>query len=347
MSGERNLPGLDLGLLERHLAARGLDVDEGDLSARLIAGGRSNLTYAVSDKWHDWVLRRPPLSHVLASAHDMGREFRVISALTPTDLPVPPPVLSCEDPEVLGAPFYLMERVEGVPYRLAAQLEPLGEARTRAITERMVDTLADLHRIDPEAVGLAGFGRPTGFLERQVRVWKRQLDGSRTRNLAHAHELHDLLVAHVPPTSRASIVHGDYRLDNLLIDDSDSVTAVLDWEMATLGDPLTDVALMMVYQEVAGWPRGGLLGDAPNAPGYLTADEIFERYAARAAVDAPSISFYMALAYFKLGAIIEGIHCRAVQGGTATPASDDLGDLVVPLFAAGRRILDQGRARVP
>jgi aminoglycoside phosphotransferase (APT) family kinase protein len=206
--------------------------DRRPLQGRLIAGGRSNLTYEVSDGTRSWVVRRPPLGHVLATAHDMAREYRVITALPDTSVPVPLSYALCTDPDVLGAPFYVMSAVNGVAYRTADQLSAVGPARARAIAERMVGTLALLHAVVPAEVGLADFGRPEGFLARQVRRWKKQLDASRSRPLPGIDELHDLLAANTPDGTSPTIVHGDYRI-NRLVGTMRVIAAVLDWEMAT------------------------------------------------------------------------------------------------------------------
>ena len=328
------VPGLDLDRLGAHLASV-LGTLAGPLDARLIAGGKSNLTYEVTDGTRHWVVRRPPLGHVLATAHDMGREHTVMTALRDTDVPVPETFLLCEDPGVIGAPFYVMERVAGTPYRSRRQLEPLGAERTRAISTRMTDTLAALHRVDPAEVGLAGFGRPEGFLERQVRRWQKQLDASRSRDLAGADDLHAALEASLPAESPAGIVHGDYRLDNLLVDDEDRVAAVIDWEMATLGDPLTDVALLVVYQRMAEQLGGAAVADASTADGFLTNEEMLARYATGSGRDLSAMGFYLGLAYFKIAVILEGIHYRHVHGQTVGSGFDTVGAAVEPLIAAG------------
>jgi aminoglycoside phosphotransferase (APT) family kinase protein len=335
----RQLPGLDLARLEEYVDRRVPGLRHGNLQAELITGGRSNLTYRITDGEWRWVLRRPPLGHVLETAHDMRREHRVLSALQNSPVPVPRPVLLCEDAEVIGAPFYVMDHVDGTPLRRAADLEVRGAPRTTAICEAMVDTLADLHSISPTEIGLEDFGRPQGFVGRQVHRWKRQLDQSRSRPLKNADELYDELAAVVPTDSRAAIVHGDYRLDNLLVDNADRVTAVLDWEMATLGDPLTDVALLMVYQTLATWPGAEAISDAPRAPGYLGAPQILERYAGASEVDTSRMSFYYALGCFKLAAILEGIYYRDVQGQSVEQGMGDVGEYVEPLLKAGREAL--------
>ncbi|MDH2392589.1 phosphotransferase family protein [Streptomyces sp. HNM0663] len=342
MPTTQQLPGLDPARLapwfRRTVAGAG-----GDLTARLIAGGRSNLTYEVTDGLRTWIVRRPPLGHVLATAHDMSREYRVMTALRNTGVPVPATYALCTDEQVLGAPFYVMERVAGTPYRHAAELERLGRERTRVISTRLVDTLSTLHEVDPDAVDLAGFGRPEGFAGRQVGRWKKQLDASYTRHLPAAAELHARLRADVPPDSAPGIVHGDYRLDNVLTDDRDRPAAVVDWEMATLGDPLTDLALMVLYQRLGTLLGPNAVTDASSAPGFLTEGEIVERYAANSTRDLSRFGFYLGLASFKLAAIVEGIHCRHLHGQTVGPGFESIGEAVTPLLEAGLTSLKEYR----
>lgn len=333
--------GLDLTALHTWLTANHPALASGELSASLITGGKSNLTYTVSDGSRDFVVRRPPLGHVLATAHDMGREYTVMAALAPTDVPVPQMLARCEDVDVIGAPFYVMEKVEGTPYGRAAQLEPLGAARTRAITERMVDTLATLHAVDYQSVGLGDFGRPDGYLERQISRWKKQLDSSRSRDLPGMDDLIAQLEATIPAAGDGTIVHGDFRLDNLLVNDADQIAAVLDWEMSTLGDPLTDVAVLLAYQQLAevAPPSGAsaaMVTDAPVAPGYLTRDEVLKRYTDQSGRDVSDIGFHLGLAFFKLAVILEGIHYRHAHGQTVGAGFDGIGDMIEPLIAAGR-----------
>lgn len=337
--------GLDTDALAAWLETERPGLLSGPLEATLVTGGKSNLTYTVTDGTADVIVRRPPLGHVLATAHDMVREHRVITALGPTDVPVPQTYALCEDETVVGAPFYVMERVDGTPYNRATQLEALGPDRTRTITERMIDTLVALHAVDPADVGLGDFGRPDGYLERQVRRWKKQLESSRSREIEGMGELIARLERDIPTGGDATIVHGDYRLDNLLVDDdADTINAVLDWEMSTLGDPLTDVAVLVAYQQLAealrdpGKPAGAvtsMVTDAPLAPGYLSSDEVLERYHALSGRDVGDLDFHLALAYFKLAVILEGIHYRHSHGQTLGSGFDGIGDLIEPLVAAG------------
>jgi aminoglycoside phosphotransferase (APT) family kinase protein len=331
-------PGLDLARLGAWLAGAVPGAGR-ELTATLIAGGKSNLTYDVTDGTGRWIVRRPPLGHVLATAHDMAREYRVMSALQGSAVPVPRMLALCVDDAVVGAPFYVMERVEGTIYTRASQLEVLGAQRTRAISTRVVDTLADLHAIVPDAAGLGDFGRPEGFLARQVARWKKQLDASRSRDLPDADELHRRLAADVPPESAVGIVHGDYRLDNVLVDADDRPAAVIDWEMATLGDPLTDLALMIVYGRIAA-AAGPIVADANLAPGFLTEAEVVERYASRSDRDLSRFGFYLGLASYKAAGILEGIHYRYQHGQTVGAGFDRIGELVEPLLRTGLDALD-------
>jgi aminoglycoside phosphotransferase (APT) family kinase protein len=333
-------PGLDLQRFADWFAAACPGQLSGPLAASLLPGGRSNLTYAVSDGSQAWVVRRPPLGHVLATAHDMAREYRVIGALAGTAVPVPRVYALCEDAEVLGAPFYVMERIDGVAYRTAAELSALGPARTRGIADRMVDTLADLHALDWQALGLGDFGRPEGFLARQVRRWKKQLDASRSREIPGIDALHDRLAANPPDGAPATLVHGDYRLDNLLVDAQDRVAAVVDWEMSTIADPLTDLGLLVVYQRM-----GELGGEAmaSAAPGYPPQHALLERYALRSGRDLADLGFHVALASFKLAVIAEGIHYRHLHGQTLGAGFEHFGRMVAPLVASGLDALGDRR----
>ncbi|GGB44008.1 acyl-CoA dehydrogenase [Flexivirga endophytica] len=336
--GADDLPGLDLQGLQRFLADATPGLLNGPLSAELIVGGKSNLTYIVTDGAREVVVRRPPLGHVLATAHDMTREHRVMAALADTPVPVPRMYAACTDTDVIGAPFYVMERVAGTPFRTADELNPLGQQRIRTIADAVTDTLVALHDVDPAAVGLGDFGRPDGYLERQVHRWRRQMQDSKSRELAGEEELHQRLASAIPASSGATIVHGDYRMDNTLIDDSDRVAAVLDWEMATLGDPLADVALMLVYQALADVAPGAV-STVSRATGHPTRAEIVQRYSERSGRDVSHLAFHEALAYYKLAAILEGIYFRHQHGQTVGAGFEDIGASTEPLFAAGLAVM--------
>ncbi|PWR13714.1 acyl-CoA dehydrogenase [Micromonospora sicca] len=342
-AADRSPKGLDLDRLTAYLAERRPELTAGPLSARLIAGGKSNLTYLVHAGGRELVLRRPPLGHVLATAHDMAREHRVISALAPTEVPVPEALLLCADDAVIGAPFYLMQKVDGQVYRTRAQTDPLTDGQRHDLAMAMMDTLAALHMVEPAAVGLADFGRPEGYLGRQVRRWAGQLDRSRSRELPGIDELRDALADTVPEGANAGrIVHGDYRLDNLLAAvDPVTVRAVLDWEMATLGDPLADLGLLLTYWSVLGdseLAEGNPVADGigPRA-GFPTGDELIDRYAGRSDVDVGPLHWHVALGCFKLAVICEGIHYRHTLGQTLGGGFDRIGDMVAPLVEHGLR----------
>ncbi|MBC6461314.1 phosphotransferase family protein [Actinomadura sp. HBU206391] len=331
-------PGVDLERLRAHLGHRFPGLAAGSLSARLVEGGKSNLTYVVTDGAVEWVLRRPPLAHVLATAHDMAREHRVMSALAGTPVPVPATYGLCEDDDVLGAPFYLMEKVEGTVFRTEEQTGALGRERARAIALDLVAVLAELHAVDPDEVGLAGFGRPEGYLERQVGRWRTQLAASRSREIDGVEELSATLAAAIPVTQRAAIVHGDYKLDNVIVGAGDTVAAVVDWEMATLGDPLSDVGLLLLY-----WGGFEELPERPVRPefGFPPGEELLELYGATAGLDLSPLPWYEAFACFKLAVISEGIHFRHLQGKTVGEGFAEIGGMVEPLVARGLATLQR------
>jgi aminoglycoside phosphotransferase (APT) family kinase protein len=282
-----------------------------------IAGGRSNLTYRVRDAaGATYVLRRPPLHGVLPSAHDMSREYRVISALAGTPVPVPATFGLCQDPAVSGAPFYVMAHVDGiVPRDETVVAASLDEPARAAAAESLVDALVALHAVDPERVGLDQLGRHSGYLERQLARWQRQLSQSRTRPLPALDEVHRRLAANLPAqVGPARIVHGDFRLDNVVLSPAGQVLAVLDWELCTLGDPLADVGLLLVY-----WAEPGdqtlPLGAAPTVmAGFPGRAAIVEAYAARSGRDLSQLDVYVAFASWKLAVILEGVVARHATG---------------------------------
>src|SRR3954470_23299216 len=275
-----------------------------------ISGGRSNLTYGVTDSaGHRWALRRPPLGKRLASAHDMAREHRIIAALAPTDVPVAPAVALCEDDSVNGAPFYVMDFVEGPILRTKAEAEEgFAEAERNAIGERGVDTLVAIHAVDPGSVGLGELGRKEDYVARQLRRWHGQWEKSKTRELEVIDNVHRRLAERIPDQGPATIVHGDYRLDNLILSDDGEVAAVVDWELCTLGDPLADVGMLLVYWAQEG-EEGISLGQPANlAPGFPSREELRDRYAERSGRDLSELDFFVALGYWKLAIILEGVY---------------------------------------
>lgn len=339
------LPGADLPALSAWLDEHHPGLLEGELTGFLIPGGKSNLTYILTDaRGHEVVLRRPPLGHVLATAHDMSREARVMRALAGTAVPVPEVLAENDTDEVLGAPFYLMTKAEGTALRTKEELVELGAERSAAIVEAMMTVLADLHSIDPASVGLADFGRADGFLARQVARWRKQFEASRSRDLPRETALFEALSQNVPEQGAPGIVHGDYRLDNLLVDttrDGDPITAVLDWEMSTIGDPLTDLALLLVYSGLGRSPEfGKAVTTAPQAEGYPSDRELVARYASASDRDLTHLGWYVALANYKLAGVMEGIHYRFVQGKTVGKGFESAGAGVDTLLAHGLTALD-------
>jgi aminoglycoside phosphotransferase (APT) family kinase protein len=337
-----SLEGLDLDALDRHL--RSVDIARtGELRAELISGGRSNLTFMVFDDASKWVLRRPPLHGLTPSAHDMAREYKVVAALAETPVPVARAVTMRNDDSVLGAPFQMVEHVAGRVVRHDDELEKLGDkAVISDCVDALIRVLADLHAVDPDAVGLGDFGKPAGYLERQVRRWGSQWELVQREDDpydADVKRLHSTLAQAIPPQSRNSIVHGDYRIDNTILDaqDATKVVAVLDWEMSTLGDPLSDAALMCVYRH----PMFNIIHarSAWASPLMPEVDDLANRYAQAAGQPLDNWEFYLALGYFKVAIIAAGIAFRARMGGGVAKDTDAVDQAVGPLVAEGLRVL--------
>ena len=326
------LPGVDLGALSSWLDAEHPGLRRGGLSGELIAGGKSNLTFRITDGVTNWALRRPPLAHVLPTAHDMVREYRVVSALTGTAVPVADAVALCRNDAVLGAPFYLTAFVEGPVLDKPAVLDGLTATDATRTCELLVDTLVTLHDVDPGSVGLTDFGRPDGFLARQLRRWHQQWQASETRPLAELDQTMQRLTATLPEQSDPGIVHGDYRLTNVIFAPAlDRIAAVVDWEMATLGDPLADVGLLVVYHDLAESGQGPM-PQMNSAAGFLTGSQMIERYAKKSGRSLDRIDWYVALGYFKLAVISEGIHHRFLAGKTVGEGFERFGDTVPVLL---------------
>ena len=338
-AGDANPPGLDLVALARYMADH-VGVLAGPLQGEVIAGGRSNLTYVVSDGEQRFVVRRPPLALVLPTAHDMRRESTVMRALAETSIPVPRVLAFCDDDSVLGAPFCVMSYVHGHVVRSTLPREFADTPETRrAMSRAIVETLVSLHAIDPDAVGLGSFGHPEGFLTRQVRRWWQQWEASRTRDLPAMDELHRRLEETLPAQSASGIVHGDYRLDNVMFAHADpsSIVAVVDWEMSTIGDPLCDLGLLLVYwadsdDEPAATTLHGRAITVED--GFYRRDEIQSAYAAASARDLSALDWYVALGAYKLAIIAEGIAARYRMGMTVGEGFESVGAMV-PVIADG------------
>ncbi len=293
----------------------------GPLTFELIAGGHSNLTYRVTDATgRHFVLRRPPLGQVLATAHDMGREHRIISALGRTGVPVAPALGLCTDDAVNGAPFYVMDFVDGRVLRDAPAAEAISPQARRDASLSVARTMAAIHAIDPDAVGLGDLGKREGYVERQLKRWYGQWEKSKTRELPEIDAVHDALQARIPEQGPAAIVHGDYRLDNCMTDDDGTIIAVLDWELCTLGDPLADVGLLMVYWTEPGDKNAMLLTAPTVVDGFLSRREVLDAYADASGRDLADVEFFTALGYWKLACIVEGVYARYVGGSMGSDA---------------------------
>ncbi|RZB14438.1 phosphotransferase family protein [Streptomyces sp. F001] len=332
--------GVDVPVLQRYFE-RHLPELAGPLRVELLPGGRSNLTYVVTDGTHRWVLRRPPLGVLTPTAHDMDREYRVVAALGGTGVPVARAVLSCTDPEVIGAPFCVVDFVAGAVLRDGDEVAALPPADARRAADALVDALVALHSVDATAVGLGGFGRPDGYLERQVRRWRGQWDRVATRALPDLDALHGRLARALPTSGAPAIVHGDYRLDNTILAPGDfgRIAAIVDWEMATLGDPLADVGMLLMYWAPACEPVLGARHVPTANPGFPSGHELAERYAERSGRNIDALGFYQALGCFKLAVIAEGIHARYLAGQTVGSGFDRVGSAVPALLRSGLELL--------
>ena len=307
--------------LREHLPA--CDVPGVDLSrdpdVAQFPGGHSNLTYVVSFGAVDLVIRRPPFGPVAATAHDMAREFRWLTAMHRVFPLAPRPYLLCDDPAVVGAVFYAMERRHGVVIRTEEPAHAAKPDARRRISAALVDTLADLHGIDVAASGLSGLGKPAGFVERQVRGWSERWQRSQTTRLDEMDALASWLRDRLPAgPERPSVVHGDFKLDNVMLDaDIGRIVAVFDWEMSALGDPLVDLGILLAYWAPTAPPeQRDALTTVTNRPGYFSRDEIIDRYAARSGRDVSNVRYYEVFALFKIAVVIQQIYFRFVNGQT-------------------------------
>lgn len=326
---------LDVTAVAEYLGSLGLTI-EGPLVAQLIAGGRSNLTYVLRDATHSWVVRRPPLGHSAPSAHDMAREHRVTKALAGTGIPVAKALGFCEDRSVIGAPFSVVEFVKGRSVGSQEDLAVYSDHDVELCFKGLVGTLARLHAVDHVAVGLESYGRPDDYASRQIRTWSRQWDLTTNQPPGRAELLRDLLAMNSPLQERVSIVHGDYRIDNTLIDldDPSRIAAVVDWELSTIGDPIADVALMAAYRHpafnlIVGTQAAWTSSRLPSG------DQIATAYEASSGIVVDHWEFHLGLAYYKLAAMAQGIDYRFRTGATVGDGFDTAGDAVPDLIEAG------------
>jgi aminoglycoside phosphotransferase (APT) family kinase protein len=336
-----DLPGLPAAPVDKWLRTALPDlVRGGPWQSEVISGGLSNITYRLRLPGGPVILRRPPLGHALPRAHDMAREYRVLSALAPTSVPVPETLALCTEPDVLGVTFYVMREVPGEVLRTPQDTEALSPAARAAVTDSLVATLAELHAVSPDAVGLGDYGRRSGYCVRQIKTWGAQWERSRTRDLPDMDLLLARLAEAAPEDSACTIVHGDFRLDNTMVSLSSSgvprVAAVLDWELSTLGDPLADLAVTLTYWHDEGDVERGHIpvsAGLTDKPGFPNARGLASAYAELTGRDLANLSFYLALAWMKLAVICEGVHARYLGGQTVGAGYEKVGP-AVPLLAA-------------
>ncbi len=336
-----NLPNL-IGFLRDRLS-----LAEGNISIERHEAGYSNETFFVS--WGDnrWVLRRPPSGDLLPTAHDMLREYRVLSALSACDVRTPQPVIACEDRAVLGVPFYLMQRVDGLVIRETLPEIFADRQDRQRLGEELIDALAELHAVQWPGTALAGIGRPQGYLERQLKRWTKQcaLTLPHTRPLPGLEAVGDWLQQRLPPASAATVVHGDYKIDNVMFSASPParLVAIFDWEMATLGDPLTDLGWLLSF-----WGPTGDARDSPDLidsnamtqlPGFLSREEMAARYAERTGRSMEHFPFYRCLAVWKYAVILEGLYRHYLEGTAANPKAAEFAWKVPQLIQRAQRIM--------
>jgi aminoglycoside phosphotransferase (APT) family kinase protein len=311
-----------------------VDGFRGPFTLEKFAWGQSNPTYRIAAASGDYVLRRKPFGPLLPSAHAVDREYRLISALHPLGFPVARPYAACADPEVIGAIFYVMELVDGRAYTNGA-LPEFDSTTRRRMYEQLVDTLADLHSIDPEAAGLGDFGKPGNYFERQVARWTRQYRDSQTDDLPEMERLIEYLPRSLPGQSRVSIVHGDYRIDNVLYRRDATLAAVLDWELATLGDPLADFSYLAMQWVMPADGSAGLAGLDLQAQGIPSLDEVACRYSERSGVPvAGQLDWYFAYNLFRLAGIVQGIKKRVIDGTASSAKASEMAARVPMLASA-------------
>jgi aminoglycoside phosphotransferase (APT) family kinase protein len=337
---------LDLAKLEPFLRSH-FPLEAGSLTVRQFPNGHSNLTYSVRFGEREFVLRRPPFGSKVKTAHDMGREFRVLSKLHAAYPPAPEVLIYCDDESILGAPFYLMEPVRGIVIRREL---PAGMAfppdTARRLSESFIDNLARLHKLDFAAIGLADLGKPIGYLERQVHGWTERYYGSKTHDYPEVEKISAWMAQHLPSTSRAALIHNDYKYDNVVLDPDDvtKIIGVLDWEMCTIGDPLSDLGSTLAYwvdekdpdelQKIRWGPT--------NVPGTLTRRQLLERYAQATGREVSNMSFYLTFARFKIAVIIQQIYFRYHQGLTRDQRFATMPTIVALLLRASLQCAQTG-----
>jgi aminoglycoside phosphotransferase (APT) family kinase protein len=347
VAGPQDLTGLiDVERLQAYLDEKLPGDVEAPLAIRRHEAGYSNETFFIHRGDQRWVMRRPPRGELLPTSHDVLREYRVLSGLYGTAARVPKPLVACDDLSVIGAPFYVMEQVDGEVIREALPAAVSTDAERRRMGEEMIDALVELHGVDYEAAGLGDLGRPSGYLERQVRRWSGQLDLTlpRTRPLPGIAEVTDWLREHLPESSAPTIVHGDYKLDNVVFSSAAPVRlqALLDWEMATIGDPLADLAWCMSYWGPTGAPPDEVRQGSnaiTSGPGFATREQLVARYEERSGRTMRDFPFYLCLAVWKLAIICEGLYAGYLAGTAANQRAGEMEWSVPRLIERMHRIM--------
>jgi aminoglycoside phosphotransferase (APT) family kinase protein len=337
---------LNLSALERYLLSR-IPGAKGPIAAEQFPSGHSNLTYLVRLGGLEMVLRRPPFGSKVKSAHDMGREYRVLAKLHAVYPPAPEVLLYCDEVSILGAPFYVMQPIRGIILRrtLPSGMEFSAET-ARRLSESFVDNLALLHSLDYSAIGLADLGKPQGYLERQVRGWIERYHGSRTHDLPEVERISQWLVAHLPSSNGAALIHNDYKYDNVVLDPADitKIIGVLDWEMATIGDPLSDLGTALAYWVDPQDPEElqKIRWSPTNVAGSLTRAQVVERYASATGRDTTHMPFYLAFARFKVAVIVQQIYYRYHHGLTKDARFASLAEVARILLRASLHSTESG-----
>jgi len=337
---------LDWRRLSEYLRGK-LDGADRPMEVRQFHGGHSNLTYLLRFDGQEWVLRRPPFGPLPVGGHDMAREYRVLSRLWQAFAPAPRGMLYCEDTSIIGAPFFVMERRKGIILQSRQPIpRELGKdpATFRRMSEGFIDTLADLHAVDYNAIGLGAFGKPEGFLERQIAGWMARWEKAKTREVPLMEKIGEWLPRHMPPAQRPTLIHNDYFLHNVMFDYADvgRISGIFDWEMSTIGDPLIDMGMVLNYWREAGDPgEASATAAHTTMPGFMTRNELIQRYAAKTGRDVSHIAFYWAWAHWKNATVMEQIYARYVRGQTSDPRFALMGGLAPALAASAARVAAQ------
>jgi aminoglycoside phosphotransferase (APT) family kinase protein len=331
---------LDLDRLRAYLSAAAPTLaDLGPLTASRLAGGRSHLTYVISDGRHDYVLRRPPHGPLSPTAHNIAREYATLRGLGTLGVRVPPVVHLCTDPAVLGAPFMVMDRVPGRVLRDAGDVADVDPPGRRALCAELVAALVEVHSVDPQRFSPAGVGRASDFVARQVQRWTTQWHSWRTRDRPAVDALGEWLAGHLPAPRRPAVVHGDFRFDNAIFESAGyRLVALVDWELSAVGDPLTDLGMLLTYWSDARGLDAAMPHKRLTAALGVSGADIARRYAETAGADLDGLDFYVALGHFKWAVIREGVYRRQSDGAMPADSTEEIGESVGRIAEAGLEV---------